>query len=382
MAIETVAALVSTLVSMRALGPAQRDELLNHLQKQYQQPQALARELLQRGWLTPYQVNQLFLGNAKSLELGGYILLERLGEGGMGEVYKARHLKLDRIVALKLIRRRLGRDPEAVRRFRREIEAAAQLSHPNIVLAFDADEIGGTHFYTMEYVEGTTLSDLVRRSGPLLVPMACEYVRQTALGLQHAHERGLVHRDIKPSNLMLTWTSVSADMLAGGAAEERARALWGTHTPLIKILDMGLVRHDHSDGEPTEDSGITQKGMVVGTPDFMAPEQALDNGRADIRSDLYSCGCTLYFLLSGQVPFPGGTKLDKMFHHTRDEPTPLRQLQPGVPAEVQAIVARLMAKKPDQRYQKPIEVAQALEVFLAMPEREAQAPTKLISRGR
>jgi serine/threonine-protein kinase len=381
MAIDTVAELVTTLGLMRILTAEQRIELVHPLQDQFQQPQDLARELLQRGWLTPYQVNQLFLGNARSLQLGGYVILERLGEGGMGEVFKARHLKLDRIVALKLIRRRLLCDTEAVRRFQREIHAAAQLCHPNIVLAFDADEVEGVQFYTMEYVEGTTLSDLVRRSGPLLVPMACEYVRQTALGLQHAFERGVVHRDIKPSNLMLTWSSVSSDLIAGGAAEERSRALWGAHTPLIKILDMGLVRTLNAEPE-SRDEGITQKGMVVGTPDFMAPEQALETSRADIRSDLYSLGSTFYFLLAGQVPFPGGTKLDKMFHHTRDEPTPLRQLRPTVPAEVQAIVARLMAKRAEQRYQKPAELAHVLEAFLAQHERGIPPPTRLASRGR
>jgi serine/threonine protein kinase len=314
-------------------------------------------------------VNQLFNGHGKDLVLGAYILLERLGQGGMGQVYKARHKKLERIVALKAIRKKMVSSPDMLQRFHREIQAAAQLSHPHIVLAYDADEIDGIHFYTMEYVEGTTLGQLVKRSGPMQISLACEYVRQTALGLQHAHERGLVHRDIKPTNLILTWTSTPADPSAGGAADLHNRVLWGSHMPLVKIFDMGIARIHLP--EDDHDGSITEKGSLIGTPDFISPEQALNPHKADIRSDLYSLGATLYYLVTGQVPFPGGTKMDKVIRHRSEEPKPLASIRPGMPGEVQAIVNKLMAKAPEKRYQTPAEVAKVLSVYLAQTEKVA-----------
>ena len=216
-------------------------------------PRALAGELIRRGWLTPYQVNQLLQGRGRDLLLGSYVLLERLGEGGMGQVFKARNWKLGRVVALKLIRKERLDNPDAVRRFQREIRAAAQLDHPNIVRAFDADEVDGTHLLVMEYVEGTDLAKLVKKDGPLPVDKACDYCRQAALGLQHAYERGLVHRDIKPHNLLLT---------PGG---------------VVKILDMGLARLDRRRrrrGEQHHDAGGGRHGHArlhrPGTGDGLA----------------------------------------------------------------------------------------------------------------
>ena len=202
----------------------------------------------------------------------------------MGEVFKARHPKLGRVVALKLIRKERLDNPAAVRRFHREVQAAAQLEHPHIVRAYDADEAGDLHYFVMEYVEGTDLARLVKRDGPLTVDRACDYVRQAALGLQHAYERGMVHRDIKPANLLLT---------AKG--------------DVVKVLDMGLARLDRPEKDAGASSTLTQEGAVMGTPDYIAPEQARDSHTVDIRADLYSLGCTLYFLLAGRVPFPGGT---------------------------------------------------------------------------
>lgn len=304
---------------------------------------SLARELLQRGWLTAYQINQLSQGRGRELLLGPYVLLERLGEGGMGQVFKARQARLGRIVAIKVIRADRLTSTDAVRRFRREIEAAAQLDHPNIVRALDADEAGGSHFFVMEFVEGTDLGKLVRTKGPLPVATACEYARQTALGLQHAYERGLVHRDIKPSNLLLTTRET------------------------VKILDMGLARLDR--GEESEStSALTQEGAVMGTLDYIAPEQAQDAHAVDIRADLYSLGCTLYFLLSGRVPFPEGNALTKLLKHRTEPPPPLERLRPEVPPPVAAVVHRLMAKRPEQRYQTPAEAAWALEQALRPAE--------------
>ncbi len=319
------------------LRPGQRGEL-PRLQESFTEPRGLARELLKRDWLTPFQVNQLFQGRAGDIVLGPYLLLERLGEGGMGAVFKARHQIMDRIVALKLIRKDRLADPEAVRRFHREIRAAAQLTHPNIVTAHDADQAGDTHFLVMEYVEGTDLRKLVKQRGPLPVAEACEYVRQAALGLQHAHERGLVHRDIKPANLLLT-----------------------AQNPTVKILDMGLARL-HQAGEQTA-GDLTKEGAVMGTPDYMAPEQARESHTVDIRADLYSLGCTLFYLLTGQPPFPGGTLGQKICKHQLEPPPALEERRPGLPPALGALLRRLLAKKPEERYQTPAEVVLALEPF-------------------
>ena len=334
MPMDTAAGLTDALRRHRMLESAQLDEL-DRLQTNFPSSRALAGELIRRGWLTPYQVNQLLQGRGRELLLGSYVLLERIGEGGMGAVFKARNWKLGSVVALKLIRKERIDNPDAVRRFQREIRAAAQLDHPNIVRALDADEVGGTHLLVMEYVQGTDLAKLVKKAGPLSVDQACDYCRQAALGLQHACERGLVHRDIKPQNLLLT---------PGG---------------VVKILDMGLARLDRrADDEAS--STMTQEGAVMGTLDYIAPEQAMDSHDVDVRADLYSLGCTLYFLLTGKVPFPGGEALQKLLKHRLDEPVPVEQLRRDVPPGVASVVRKLMAKRPEDRYQTPAEAAAAL----------------------
>jgi serine/threonine protein kinase len=336
MAVASTASLVDALRHYRLLEPVQLEEVVRSLQARFPDPKALARELIARGWLTPYQANMLLQGRGQELVLGAFVLLEKLGQGGMGQVYKARNWKLGRVVALKVIRKERLDSPTAVHRFRREVRAVAALSHPNIVLAYDADQVGGTHLLVMEYVQGSDLAKLVKKVGPLPVAQACDLIRQAALGLQHAHERGLVHRDIKPHNLLLT---------AGGK--------------LLKILDLGLARLDRpaADGDS---SSMTQEGAVMGTPDYIAPEQALESHTVDIRADLYSLGCTFYHLLTGRVPFPGGTFLEKITRHQVEDPTPVEQLRPEVPPAVAQVVRTLMAKKPEDRYQTPAEVAAAL----------------------
>ncbi|HEY7314049.1 MAG TPA: serine/threonine-protein kinase [Gemmataceae bacterium] len=336
MTIASAAGLVDLLSRLPLLEPTALAEL-DRLQAAHSEPSALAREMVRRGWLTPYQVNQLFQGRATSLLLGSYVLLDRLGEGGMGTVFKARHRKMGRIVALKALRPERLNNADAVRRFRREIEAVARLSHPNIVLAYDADEANGVHFFTLEYINGRDLARTVREDGPLDPARACDYVRQAALGLQHAHEQGMVHRDIKPHNLMLTGKGV------------------------VKILDMGLARLvPQADGETTSTGSLTHEGTVMGTPDFMAPEQSLSTRTVDIRADLYALGCTLYFLLAGKPPFPGGTLGDKIARHLAEEPQPIEQLRPGAPPAVAAVLRKLMAKNVEDRYATPAETAAAL----------------------
>ncbi len=293
----------------------------------------LARSFVKSGWLTPYQANQLILGRGQALRLGGYVLLDKIGEGGMGAVFAARHLLMRRTVALKLIRNELLAYPEARLRFLREVELLARLSHPHIVTAHDAEQVGDCLYLVMEFCEGTNLASLVRERGPLPVAMACACAEQAALGLQHAMEHGLVHRDIKPGNLLVT---------AGG----------------LKVLDLGLARL----GQPSSSgAALTEAGTFLGTPDFVAPEQARNSLTADIRSDLYSLGCTLYFSLTGTVPFPGGTVMEKVLRHQSEEPVSLRQLRPEVPREVADIVRRLMSKQPGDRYQTPQEVVEALK---------------------
>jgi serine/threonine-protein kinase len=298
---------------------------------------ALAKHLVRSRLLTLYQANEVLRGRGRNLLLGQYCLLEPLGQGGMGQVFKARHRLMRRIVALKVIRQELLERPEALQRFRRELQMAAQLSHPNIVTAYDAEQIGNRCCLVMEFCEGDSLAQRVHRHGPLPVAEACALMRQAALGLQHAHERGLIHRDIKPENLLCT-----------GQA--------------LKILDMGLARLQAVDGEASGMT-LTREGVIMGTPDFIAPEQAKDLRLADIRSDLYSLGCTFYFALTGRVPFLGGTLVEKLLRHQAEAPPPLQELRPEVPAEVGALVDRMMSKDPADRFQTPREVAVALEPF-------------------
>ena len=358
MPVHSPASLVESLTHLPLLEPSQQGEL-PRLQAQFPDADALARELVRLGWLTSYQVERILQGRGQDLVLGSYVLLESLGEGGMGVVFKARQHKLDRVVALKLIRKdRLG-TPNAVRRFQREIMAAAQLAHPNVVRAYDADQVGDVHFFVMEHVPGTDLSRLVRERGRLPVAQACDYAHQAALGLQHAFERGLVHRDIKPANLLLTAQGV------------------------VKVLDMGVARLERPDTNDDLAGTLTQDGGVLGTADYMAPEQARNSRAADIRADLYSLGCTLYYLLGGDVPFPGGGATEKLLRHALDAPRPLEELRPDLPPAVAAVVRKLMAKKPEDRYQTPVEAAAALAPLAGKPAPTAAfAPTVAAARGR
>lgn len=350
--------LLDALRKYRLLEPAQLDDLNHKLDGKNVEPRALAQKLIQQGWLTPYQVHQLLQGLGKNLVLGQYTLLERLGEGGMGEVFKARHTTMGRIVALKLIRKDRLADAAAVKRFHREIQAAAQLTHPNVVHAFDADQVDGTHLFVMEYIEGFDLNQLVKDKGPLPVAHACDFIRQAALGLQHAHEKGMVHRDIKPANLLL--------------------AKNGT----VKILDMGLARVARPDSDEAS-STLTKEGSVMGTLDYIAPEQAMDSHTVDIRADLYSLGCTFYFLLTGKVPFPGGDALAKLMKHKLEEPVPVEKLRPDVPPNVVGVMRKLMAKQPEDRFQTPAELAAVLAQGIAgaSPSAFTAATDDLTNRG-
>jgi serine/threonine protein kinase len=379
MAIETANSLVESIRALGLFEPARMERLSQDLAERFAQPRDLGRELLQLEWLTAFQVNQLLQGKGQQLLLGPYVLLQRLGAGGMGEVFKARHVRLQRIAALKVIgRQRLGQGP-AVERFRREAEAAAQLSHPNIVAVHDAGEEGDRHYLAMEYIDGIDLGRLIQETGPLPVALACDFIRQATLGLHAAHELGFVHRDIKPANLLVA--------PRGGMAGRQAGAICNLerfHGATIKILDMGLVRLQPERIEATE-MALTQKGIVLGTMDYLAPEQARNSHRVDRRADLYALGCTLYHLLAGQPPFAGGLPLDKLLRHQTEEPPALGRTRPDAPAALQAIVARLLAKRPEDRPGGADELALALVEILNQHGEtvafEFSPPAPLHSRG-
>lgn len=340
------------------LTTAQLTEIVEHLPES-PRGRVLARALVEMGLLTRFQAEQLLAGRSGGFFLGQYRILDELGRGGMGRVFKAIHLTMNRVVALKVLTAHFGRTERARDLFFREMQAIARLSHPNIVTAYDAGKLGERAYLVMEYVDGPSLDQLVQRQGPLPVGQACEFVRQAALGLQYAFEKGMVHRDIKPGNLLL------------------AREGGTTGGCQVKILDFGLARLNEP--QPFEmhdpDTILTCENVVLGTPDFVSPEQARNLHSADIRSDLYSLGCTFYYLLTGEVPFPDGTVMEKLIRHTTDAPTPVARCRPEVAAPIAAIVDRLLSKKPADRFETPAELAAALQPFaLALPVAVAMAP--------
>jgi serine/threonine protein kinase len=301
----------------------------------------LVAELVRRRWLTHFQAELLLSGRAAELVIGQYILLERLGQGGMGTVYKARHRVLKAVRAVKIIQPERLTGPNAVKRFFQEVEAVGKLFHPNIILPHDAGESNGAYFLAMEYVPGADLGRLLDRNGPLPAADAAEYIRQGALALQHAHERGLVHRDIKPANLLVS------------SADGR-----------VKLLDLGLARVRALEEEGIgPQTALTQAGAVMGTPDYMAPEQAVDSHGVDIRADIYALACTLYHILAGQPPFPGGSVMEKLIAHRSREAKPLEQLRADLPSGLATVVRKAMAKSPESRYQTPAELASALAPY-------------------
>ncbi|MGH7139572.1 MAG: protein kinase domain-containing protein, partial [Pirellulales bacterium] len=278
-----------------------------------------------------------------------YEIVKELGHGGMGVVYLARNRLMDRLEVLKVLKQSLLERPGALERFQQEIRSAAKLSHINIVAAYAVLRMGDSLVFAMEYVPGQDLAQVVGRRGPLRVPNAAYYAHQAALGLQHAHEKGMVHRDIKPNNLML-------------AVDGKKH--------IVKILDFGLAK---ATSEKDAETGLTKSGQILGTPDYLAPEQSRDAQNADIRADIYSLGCTLYFLLSGQRPFAESSLYDVLDAHQRRDATPLDDVRPEIPPDLAAVVAKMMAKSPADRYQTPHDVARALIPFFK-PGQSAAAP--------
>jgi eukaryotic-like serine/threonine-protein kinase len=313
---------------------------------------ALARLLVEREILTRFQAERLLVGQTGGFILGQYKILEQVGRGGMGRVYKAEHLTMQRVVALKVLAPDLLKTERAVEMFLREVRAVAQLQHPNIVTAYDANEINRRYYLVLEFVDGPNLDQLVRNKGPLSVGLACDYVKQTAAGLHAAHMRGMLHRDIKPANILVQSQNHEGESSPG----------------LIKVSDFGLARlsqpnSSHAANAPAPGTILTRENTVMGTPDYLSPEQSRDLHKTDIRSDLYSLGCMFYFLLTGQVPFPGSNPLDKLIRHATEKPRPIGAFRADVPVEVITLVDRLMAKKPEDRPQTPADLVKALEPF-------------------
>ncbi|MCA9138846.1 MAG: protein kinase [Planctomycetales bacterium] len=261
-----------------------------------------------------------------------YKLVRRLGEGGMGVVYQAQHRIMDRMVALKVISPRMLRHPDAKSRFQREVQISAKLNHPNIVPAFDADQIGENLCLVSEYFEGESLDHIIDR-GPVDVARACDIIIQAAQGLSHAHQNGLIHRDVKPQNILVS------------------------DSGQVKVVDFGLA--SYSEPDHPEHKGLTSEGVIVGTPDYLSPEQIRESA-VDHRADIYSLGCTLYHLLAGSAPFSGCSRVEKLAHHLQSTPKRLGTERNDIPSELETCVAKMMAKNPDDRFQSADEVVAML----------------------
>ena len=285
-------------------------------------------------YVTEYQASLLVRGHADGFFLNDYKILDRLGKGRMAGVYKAQH-RLGQIFAVKVLPPSRAGEPNFLGRFQREAKLAMRLKHPNVVRAFQVGQAGGLHYLVMEYLEGETLEDVLLRRKKLPPTEAVRLVFQALQGLQHIHTQGLVHRDLKPANLMLV----------GSAADSSLRAT-------VKLLDIGLGRVMFEEaGE--RDEGLTGEGVLLGTPDYMAPEQARDPRAADIRSDIYSMGCVLYHALTGQPPFPDTNIISQMIRHATEPPRPLKEFNPAIPDGLQPIVNWMLAKDPAGRYPTP-----------------------------
>jgi serine/threonine protein kinase len=314
-------------------------------------------------YVTEYQASLLVRGHGDGFFLGDYKVLDRIGKGRMAGVFKAQH-RLGQPVAIKVLPPSKAREANFQRRFKREARLLLRLKHPNIVRAFQVSETAGLHYLVMEYLEGETLDEVMQRRRAKFLPAeAVRLIHQTLQGLHHIHEQGLVHRDLKPANVMLVAGS-------GSTPDSTLRST-------VKILDIGLGRalFDDRVSEKSVDGSLTSEGVLLGTPDYMAPEQARDARAADIRADIYSVGCVLYHLLTGQLPFPDTNIISQMIRHATEAARPVKELNPAIPEGLQQVVSQMMAKDPAQRYPTPERAAQALQAFLpggaeqfAMPE--------------
>lgn len=294
----------------------------------------LARQAVQAGLLTLWQAQQLLAGRSTGFKIDRYVLLDMIGQGGMGRVYLAKDSRLNRRVALKILSPERVNNPRAIARFQREARVGAQLQHENLVRIYDEGESDGKCYLVMEFIAGKTIGSMIAENGPLPPSTAARLTRQIAMGLEHAHQKGLIHRDVNPYNIMVT---------ADGTA---------------KLADLGLAI------DLAEQAPVTRDGATVGTFDYISPEQARHSHSVDTRSDIYSLGCTLYQMLAGQVPFPSPSLPEKLFGHQAAEPESLTALVPEIPEGLVEVVRTMMRKLPEDRYPNPLEVARALEPFV------------------
>ncbi len=336
------AQLLHALVQSGLLARKQLAELIRSCYwGEFPRPEAVRATLLQHGWLTEFQISEIAHGRAGGLRLGRYFLLEKLGEGGFSRVFRARDTRMLRDVTLKKLLPEMGENPVVARRFLREIVLLGKLRTKHLIFALDADCIDDVWFIVYEYVKGINLRELVRQQGPLSWQQACELTLQGAEGLKYIWQLGMTHRDIKPANLLL---------------EE------GTRT--VKILDFGLAKAKESFRDCSQVYSLTSTGTVLGTPDFMAPEQFESAQGLDIRADLYSLGCTMYYLLAGRPPFAGLSAPQLLRAVLQQEPEPIARVRPDVPRPVSDVARKLMAKRPEARFQDPEQALQALEEVL------------------
>lgn len=350
--VDTAVGLLETLRRAGVLGPPELERARAKLRdgRYPREPNRLAARLVRNGMLTEYQARCALHGLASRLEIGRYVVLEPLARGSMGRVYRARHRLLDRVVALKVIESSRLTHGEYVARFLREMRLVGRLDHPHVVRALDADQIGNTPFIVLEYVPGMDLGRILAANGPLPPAQVASLGAQAASGLAHAHAHGVVHRDVKPSNLLL-------------GEDGRLRIL---DLGLGALLDPGL--DDHGDF-------ATAAGVVVGTVEYVSPEQAAGLA-VDGRGDLYSLGCTLYHLLAGEIPFPGGSKVERLARRIQGRPVPLASLRPELPARLLEVIDRAMANRPTDRYQDGLELAEALRPFEVTEDRPASVATR------
>jgi serine/threonine protein kinase len=310
-----------------------------------------AEALVRDGVLTQFQAEQLLQGKWRGFQVGKYRILERIGSGGMGQVFLCRHLHLPTVAALKVLPPSGAASPSALGRFYREARAAAALHHPHLVRTHDVGQDGDLHYIVMEYVHGPNLMDVVKKFGPLSIERTIAYLYQIADALDYAHQKGLVHRDIKPGNILVDCMGQA------------------------RLLDLGLARFYHD-----EEDNLTvmyDDKMVLGTADYVAPEQIANSHTADIRADIYALGATAYFLLAGHPLFPSGTVSQKLIWHGTREPEPIQQIRPEVPQRLAEVIHRMLAKEPEGRYQTPAELQTALLPLLPLdppPLPEAEMP--------
>jgi serine/threonine protein kinase len=335
----TVADLVQLVRKSNLIEPARLEAYLLTHPGPYDTPTALANKMRADGLLSTFHVDQLLRGRYRGFFLAKYKVIDRIGLGGMGQVFLAEHVSMKRRVAIKVLPPDRSSNQFTRERFLREARAAGQLDHPNLVRAFDVDVSGEVIFLVMEFVDGVSFFNLVTRHGPIAPQRAAYFLWQAANGLQYMSERGLVHRDVKPANLLVDRLGV------------------------VKLLDLGLVRSQAETDSLTRGEGV----KLLGTADYLSPEQALDCSHVDVRADIYSLGATGYFLLTGKPPFVEQKMAQKLIAHQMRPVVPIHELRPDVPRELSAVLAKMLAKRTADRYQTPAEVVTALDRWAANP---------------